>query len=368
MEVQTLDTVLSDELQLQIAAEEAAIATARARQIDRIRELDRRQTATAHGCGSLAEWVASRIDVAPETSSALVAAAKRLATFPGLSDALAEGDATYDRVVEVARYASAGSELDDLLDSYGHDIAGLRRQAANQRRMSREDKQAVRAEHYLMLQPNLDLTGWRIHGHLGGVAGQVVSDTLSDRADHFPPFPDGTRASLPQRRADALVAICQDPTSEHAAPMVSIFVDATADVATNGETGTTVVGGPQVGPHTLEAIMCDGVIEVTAVAEDGRPLAIGRRSRVIPPRLRRFVLHRDPACLADGCTSLYRLQVHHRVPYSQGGRTDPDNLVTLCWYHHQVVIHGHGFTIDPHSSQGRIRFIPPAAPRAPPPV
>ena len=334
--------------------------------MEAILELDARQTATADGCTSMVEWLAGRIDVAPETAKTLVATAKRLDTRPGLGDALAEGEATYDRVVEVARYASAGSELDDLLDSYGSDVAGLRRKATAQRRMTRESEQAVRAEQYLMLQPNLDLTGWRLHGHLSGVAGQVVSDTLSDRADQFPTFPDGTRAPLPQRRADALVSVCQDGTDDQASPMVSIFVEAAAGAASNGETGATVVGGPQVGPHTLEAVMCDGVIEVTALDTDGTPLAVGRRSRVIPPRLRRFVVHRDGGCAADACESMYRLQAHHRVPYSEGGRTDPDNLVTLCWYHHHVVIHGHGFTIDPRSPQGRIRFRPPNNPRDPP--
>ena len=366
MDTKLLEQVSSDELLGRLRSEETLIAQGRARQIELIRALDARQTATADGCTSMVEWVAGRIDVAPETAKTLVATAKRLETRAGLGDVLAEGEATFDRIVEVARYASAGSELDDLLDSYGSDIAGLRHKAASWRRMSRDNEQAVRAEQYLMLQPNLDLSGWRIHGHLAGVAGQIVSDTLSDRADQFPLYPDGTRAPLPQRRADALVAICQDPTSEHAAPMVSIFVDATADVATNGETGAAVVGGPQVGPHTLEAIMCDGVIEVTALDTDGTPLAIGRRSRVIPPRLRRFVLHRDGGCAADGCESMYRLQAHHRVPYSEGGRTDPENLVTFCWYHHHVVIHGHGFTIDPHSSRGRIRFRPPNNPRDPP--
>ena len=366
MSTKLLEQVSSDELLARLRAGEQAMARERAGQMEAILELDARQTATADGCTSMVEWVAGRIDVAPEAAKTLVATAKRIETRPGLGDVLAEGEATYDRVVEVARYASAGSELDDLLDSYGSDVAGLRRKATAQRRMTRESEQAVRAEQYLMLQPNLDLTGWRLHGHLDGIAGQVVSDTLSDRADQFPAFPDGVRAPLPQRRADALVAICQDGTDDHAAPVVSIFVDATQATLSNGETGATVVGGPQVGPHTLEAVMCDGVIEVTALDADGTPLAVGRRSRVIPPRLRRFVLHRDGGCAADGCESMYRLQAHHRVPYSEGGRTDPDNLVTLCWYHHHVVIHGHGFTIDPRSPRGRIRFRPPNNPRDPP--
>ena len=99
------------------------------------------------------------------------------------------------------------------------------------------------------------------------------------------------------------------------------------------ETGVWIADGPRVGPATVERILCEGSVEVIARTEDGEPLAMGRTSRAIPPRLRRFVLARDGGCTADGCTSRYRLQPHHRVPWSEGGPTDPSNLTTLCWYH-----------------------------------
>ena len=77
---------------------------------------------------------------------------------------------------------------------------------------------------------------------------------------------------------------------------------------------------------------------------------MGRRTRAISPQLRRFVLDRDgAACTIAGCTSRYRLQVHHITRWVDGGRTDPENLTTVCWFHHHIVIHGQGFTIDPDS-------------------
>ena len=72
-----------------------------------------------------------------------------------------------------------------------------------------------------------------------------------------------------------------------------MFVDASEAAPTRGEAGVTIEAGPRVGEATIEAILCDGIVEVTARTSDGMPLALGRRSRVIPPRLRRFVLHRD---------------------------------------------------------------------------
>jgi hypothetical protein len=36
-------------------------------------------------------------------------------------------------------------------------------------------------------------------------------------------------------------------------------------------------------------------------------------------------------------------------PRAQGGDHDPDNLITLCWYHHHVAIHQMSMIIDPDS-------------------
>ena len=57
--------------------------------------------------------------------------------------------------------------------------------------------------------------------------------------------------------------------------------------------------------------------------------------------------------------SRYRLQIHHITRWADGGRTDPQNLTTLCWFHHHVAIHGQGFTIDPHSPPQRRRLLQP---------
>ena len=150
------------------------------------------------------------------------------------------------------------------------------------------------------------------------------------------------------------------PSIEDPTPLLTVFVDANEAASTNGQAGVTVLGGPRVGEAAIEAILCDGIIEVTARTKHGTPLRMGRRSRPIPPQLRRFIMDRDgAACTIAGCTSKYRLQVHHIKRWIDGGRTDPENLTTVCWFHHQVVIHGHGFTIDPDSPPQRRRLLHP---------
>jgi hypothetical protein len=121
---------------------------------------------------------------------------------------------------------------------------------------------------------------------------------------------------------------------------ITVFIDAQHAVGTDGEAGVVLEAGPRIGPDTLGAILCDGITEITVNAEDGIPISYGRHTRTIPPALRRAIIHRDAnRCAADGCDSRNRLQVHHITPWSEGGPTDPDNLITLCWYHHHIVIH-----------------------------
>jgi hypothetical protein len=83
-------------------------------------------------------------------------------------------------------------------------------------------------------------------------------------------------------------------------------------------------------------------------------------TRAIPPAVRRYVAWRDGGCTIDGCRSRYRLQPHHVRHRADGGGHEPDNLTTLCWYHHHVAIHVSDFRIDPHSPPQRRRLLPPS--------
>jgi len=313
----------------------------------------------------MVEWVAGQLDVAPETARDLVATAHRLEELPDVEDAIAAGDIGFDRAVAVGRFAGRDDNLDLLNDVAGYDIAGIRSLAAKRRRMTRVDEECAFNDRYLVVQPNIDESVWQLNGRLPGLAGQVVVQALEAKADTFPAEP-GT-VSRAARNADALWAISLDALSggdgatiETAKPLLTVFVDATEAAPSNGEAGVTVEAGPRVGRAAVEAILCDGVIEVTASTSDGIPLNMGRRSRIIPPRLRRFVLARDgAACTIAGCTSRYRLQVHHITRWADGGRTDPENLTTVCWFHHHIVIHGRGFTIDPNSPPQRRRLLRP---------
>jgi hypothetical protein len=354
-----------DELEQFVGGSESVVARIRTSQMGALRELDRRQTPLADGCRSLVEWVTGRLDVAPDTAKTQVATARRLEELPLVEETALAGEITFDRLAAVARLAQPGAEETAMEDSAGLDVAGIHRQVTYRRRMNRNQEHQGFRDRYVATQSNLDHTALDFHGRMVGIASRVFEEALHTVGDHLPATPGAIR-SRATRNADALWKMSQDALdgdSDHAtghgsSPGVTVFVDATEAVATGGETGVVVEAGPRVGPATLEALICTGSVEVTARTQDGAPLNMGRRSRVVSPRLRRYVLHRDGGvCTADGCTSRYRLQAHHITPWSQGGTTDADNLTTLCWYHHHVIIHGEGFAIDPNSPACRRRLV-----------
>jgi hypothetical protein len=280
-----------------------------------------------------------------------VAAARTLENLSGVHSELEDGLVSFDRARESGRLISTGVPSDRVDDARGLDIAGLRRLTASLRHMTRAGEREVFESRFVAIQPNLDSSSYRLWGQLPGTDGETVSQALTTRADTFPSLPDGTRGSIGQRSADALVSIARDSLTstsgnpESSGPVLSVF--------TTG-TGSTAETGVSVGPAIVEELLCAGIVEHTHV-ENGQPLAVGRRTRVISPRLRSFIMWRDGGCAADGCTSRYRLQAHHRLPWSEGGATDPANLTTLCCRFrrlrppHQVTIVGDdeidGFTI-----------------------
>jgi hypothetical protein len=73
-------------------------------------------------------------------------------------------------------------------------------------------------------------------------------------------------------------------------------------------------------------------------------------------QLHHRILERDGwRCAVPGCSSHRNLQVHHVVFRSQGGSDGPDNLITLCAWHHQRGVHG-GLVRITGKAPDRLRF------------
>jgi 5-methylcytosine-specific restriction endonuclease McrA len=347
-----------DQREQRLVAAERAIGKLRELQMQDLAELDVVQIATADGSRSLSEWVSARLDCGIESARSLVRTMRRLRDRPHLQERLAEGSVSFDRVEALSRiYEDVG-----LME--WADISAIRREASKRARVRAESEHFSARDRYHVMQPSLDESRWKYWGALDGSSGALVNKVLCEAADALPDLPDGSKGSRGWRQATALVEclVSDDPPPAQ----VTVIVDAEAAAETDGEAGVTLEAGPNVGRQALQAVLCDADTEVVARTEDGRFMDYGRRQRTGPPSLKRALLARyNQTCGADGCTSRHRLQVHHVIPWAQGGETSQDNLVVLCWYHHQIVVHERGYQIVYHHDPRRIRFHRPKDPPRP---
>jgi hypothetical protein len=162
-------------------------------------------------------------------------------------------------------------------------------------------------------------------------------------------YPEGTWSAetseptpISIRRADALAEVAEtymnaEPVPNSTADRYQVVVHVAADVS--AET-PHIENGPHVSAETSRRIACDSSILRIDEDKNGEPLAIGRKSRSIPPAMRRALRMRDEGCRFPGCTNDKFVDGHHIEHWADGGETNLDNLVLLCRRHHHLVHEG----------------------------
>jgi len=348
-------TRTADDLRARLRDVEVEISDLRCEQATLVNELDKIHIAGRSGHRSMNDWLSAELDVTRSFASDLVFCARHLVKDRPLNARLAGGAVTFDRAVALMRLADAGADQATLEHSESQDLTSVRRLIASQRRLTRTTAHQAFVERFVAVQPTLDGSSRRVTGQLCGVDGDVFERALHARADELRLLPGGDGYTRGQLQADALVAIAQDSLNrEHDADVstgggsVSILVDLDDANGCGGEYGAVIEYGPRVGPDTLQELLCTGTVQIIGLSQ-GEPVVTSKATRAIPPAVRRLVAARDGGCTIAGCTSRYRLEPHHIVLRSHGGTHDPENLTTLCWFHHHIAVHQQGFQIDPDS-------------------
>jgi hypothetical protein len=162
-----------------------------------------------------------------------------------------------------------------------------------------------------------------------------------------------------QKRADALGLVAEsalkgelDNGTRGDRYQVVVHVDAEA-LGDPDQPGQSVLeDGIRVAAETSRRLACDAAKVVMTHGPDGSILDVGRKTRAIPPALRRALTHRDRSCRFPGC-GLKFCDAHHIEHWSQGGKTKLDNLLLLCRFHHRVV----------HEGGIRVEMLPDGEPR-----
>ena len=197
---------------------------------------------------------------------------------------------------------------------------------------------------------------------------EVVSSTARQRADAFieaiinPILESGHLPTCGGTPASVVVTI---PWPRLADPLTPISADTIAEhVHTTTMTRTTCTTGTNNGPGhhlisttTATALSCDATIQRVLLNPAGKPLDIGRRTRVIPEQIRTALAIRDQGCQYPLCTKpVGWTEGHHIQHWSNGGSTSLSNLILLCSRHHHQVHHDN--TPITHTPDGIPRIHP----------
>ena len=335
-----------EELIREIDAEHARLAASHRRLLGLLAEVDRRTSWRDVGARDTAHWLSIRYGVSQWKARRWIAAAHALQTLPRTSEALASGELHVDKAVELTRFATPETESRLLVWAGGVSCGAIRRKAdVVARRSSGEAGEAERSR-FLSWWTFDEGRRFGLEAELPSAEGAVVAKVLHRLADSLPVMP-GERgpAGTGARRADALVALCSSGDDADRDPdRATLVVHARLEGPDNDLNECEIEDGPAISPDTARRFACNARVQTVVEEENGLPVKLGRTTREPPAWMVRHLKYRDGECRFPGCGSRRFTQAHHIVWWDHGGRTDLDNLVLVCTFHHRLV-HEYGWQV-----------------------
>jgi hypothetical protein len=311
-------------------------------------------------CLGAVSWLASKTGLVRNAAARMVKTARFLRRHPQTAKALDTGDVS---VPHVELLAAAARRRDEL---YERDETVLLEAAATveaqdfpraiRKWMSLADDELAKEDaafsferRGFTLSPTTG--GSVVGGFLDPEASAIVGSVLDAEQ---PPEGKADTRSQAQRRADALVRLCERarggdlPESRPIAGaeiVMSHDVFAGHPLANLDSLQCEITGFGPIPRVTTERMLCDCALGRVVVRGRSQILDLGRRTRTVPDRLRRAIVIRDEHCQFPGCRAPAAwCDVHHLLHWILGGETNPENCALLCRRHH-VAVHEGGWKL-----------------------
>jgi hypothetical protein len=314
----------------------------------RLVEIDHRGTYEDLGYLSTTSWLRDRCRISAREATKQVHRARSLGQMPATSAAYEAGDLDTPVVDLLAsackRHPDVFSEhesglVEEAAQLTPRDVSKLIaywRQALDHHDV---DGAIQRSRRRLSLAATFE---GMVHGEfdLDAESGEAVIAALRALSETTDRSDDRTPA---QRRADALVELCRDyldhgdtPVTGGEKPHITLLVSLGALTGGSGQPCELDEGGV-IGPEAARRIVCDAGVSRIITNGASQPLDVGRRTRTIPPAIRRALVLRDGGCVIIGCDRPSRwCDAHHRQHWLDGGPTSLENLELLCRRHHAM--------------------------------
>ena len=333
------------------------------------------------GFAPCARWLNWRTGLTMGAAREKVRVAKALADLPRLSDAMRRGTVSYSKVRAITRVATPETEERLLTFARSGTAAQVERLTRAWRRVDRIAAADDDRRHHegRRLATCVDETGMLvIRGRLSPELGAVVQRALEAATERL--YQDAKHdendgvgkvsredldqsPTIAQRRADALgllaeSALTADLDRASAGDRYQVMVHVETDaLRADSDSGQAVLDdGVRVSAETSRRMACDAATVVMRHDPAGTVLDVGRKTRTIPPAVRRALTSRDRHCCFPGCESRY-CDAQHVRHWADGGATRLNNLLLLCRRHHRAV-HEDGFSVELRED-GEARFTAP---------
>jgi hypothetical protein len=376
-----------EELGQEIASLSAHLDAATHRLLECIRQFDETGGWYEQGAVSCAHWLAWRVGLDAATAREKVRVARALGKLLAIDEALRLGKLSYAKVraltrvatpenearlLELALYAT-GAQLERMCRGYRSVLAVDQVPSPDDRCVRQRVLPSGMVKLEIVLSPDeADLVSRAIdRAREVHHEAEVRADGVSAESRKCDDGHKGVsaEASWPSR-ADGVVALAEsfltsNPVGGNGGERFQVIVHVDQDVlGPDGALAGTLDDGTRIPSETLRRVACDcGVVAVVGDG-DGGALNIGRRTRTIPPMIRRALALRDHGCRFPGCTHARFLHGHHIQHWLHGGETSVDNLVLLCTAHHHMV-HEDGWSVT-RTAEGELGFTSPAGKSLPP--
>jgi hypothetical protein len=346
---------------------------ANARFLALIAELDRRRGWAEFGVKSCAHWLNWQCGIDLGAAREKVRVARALAGVPQIAAAMAAGRVSYAKVRAMTRVADAGNEsyllniaLHGTASHVEETVRGYRR-ALDAAELSREAIQQRDQHLWFHTEPDGSLS---IRGRVPAEVGALFKRALEAALDALP-IPENVSAETSsddlhrsrKRRVEALAVLAESflatgPKDLSGSDRNQIVVHVDVETLQHGHAGRCELEhGPAIAAETARRLACDASVIRMLENAKGEPLDVGRRTRTLPPGIRRALQARDKGCRFPSCCFKRYVDGHHVQHWANGGETRLGNLVTLCRFHHRLVHEGQVViqTLD----DGAFRFVKP---------
>ena len=267
-----------------------------------------------------------------------------------------------DRVEELLIEQAAHLDPVHLRVAARHALATIAPDAADdlERRALDAAERRSRQRRHLDLQDD-DRGGAHLRGYLDAEGAIILRTALGPLCDLRGM---GDERTATQRRADALVELCDRVMREGTLPAqggqpTQLVITTRLETIRDGLGVAGDDSGAPLSANTVRRMACDAAILPAVLNGGGQVLDVGRTRRLFTGPLRRALAIRDRGCAFPGCDRPVRwTDGHHIISWLNGGTTDVDNGVLVCRVHHGLVHDANGWQVRLGTDK-LPEFIPP---------